>query len=583
MQLATREAWTWSKLHHENIVPFTGIADLRSIAEGGLTQLCLVSPWMDAGHITFYVNNNTGVKRMRLLWDVVKGVEYLHANQVTHGDLKGNNVLVDMSSGFPRARLTDFGASYAKESWSETMNFASSSKAHWGNVRWMAFERISSQDLRGPDANSQQSDVFEMMRTFLEVLTGKPPFQEVIESRITHYVMEGHNPKRPQGRIDGLDDSMWRLMMHCWAQDRNRRPKLSNIYDEVEARVLSEALSSHDTAYLEAIDATTSAINRFVSHASPITRAMLLEGLCYTLLHTPQALYEHEEFERLLSSVIESLAPLSGDTPDPNNAGLYKASFAFLGTFARFAATIDPTAWILATQGRLSLSTLVSGILGAAYLDPEDFQDILSMVLQDMESSAESRSPAALDDALIRMSRLMVGATNGNSSHLEDYWRELLKREFVQDQLLLRIHAEEESQVDWASIFSTIVSWLHEKSPTDPECEELMATLLGKVALRKFLGHSSKEHEVDANLEAVALVLQLRNGFRPINQDDLETILPILCRYLEMRSEFDMVEPCMRLLAVTDFREGLAVLIMTKSPPIPSTLVSKSWCCEFMG
>ncbi|KZT52293.1 hypothetical protein CALCODRAFT_502466 [Calocera cornea HHB12733] len=575
LQLATREAWTWSRLHHENIVPFTGIADLRSIAEGGLTQLCLVSPWMEAGHITFYVNSNSGVKRMRLLWDIVKGVEYLHANQVTHGDLKGNNVLVDLSSGHPRARLTDFGASYAKGSWSDNVHFASSSKAHWGNVRWMAFERIHSQDLRGPDANSQQSDVFEMMRTFLEVLTGKPPFQEVLESRIAHYVMEGkgNNPKRPQGRIDGLDDSMWRLMIACWNHDRNRRPGLANIYDEVEARVLSEALSSHDTAYLEAIDATGSAITRFVSHASPITRSMLLESLCYTLEHTPQALYEHVEFEKLLTAVIESLAPLAGDQPlDPNNAGLYKAAFRFLGTFARFAATIDPAAWILATQGRLSLSTLVSGILGAEYLDPEDFQDILSMVLQDMESSAEARSPAALDDALIRMSRLM-GANSGESAHLEDYWQELLRHEFLQDQLLMRIHAEEESQVDWASIFSTIVSWLHDKAPTDPECDELLATLLGKVALHKFLGHSAREHEVDANLEAVALVLQLRNGFRPINQDDLETILPILCRYVEIRSEFDQVDPCMRLFAVPEFRDGLSTLIMLKNPPVHTALM----------
>lgn len=51
-----------------------------------------------------------------LLLDIVSGVEYLHARNVIHGDLKPDNVLLKLDQSCPLgvvAKLTDFGLAVA--------------------------------------------------------------------------------------------------------------------------------------------------------------------------------------------------------------------------------------------------------------------------------------------------------------------------------------------------------------------------------------------------------------------------------------------------------------------------------------
>ncbi|KAF9778328.1 kinase-like domain-containing protein, partial [Thelephora terrestris] len=99
-----KEAIIWKRLEHPNIVPFISVTQ---------NPMQFVSGWMPNGTLTDYVNKNPDADRIGLLLDVAKGLAYLHANHNTHGDLKGDNVLVDQSN---HARLTDFGfASVVRE------------------------------------------------------------------------------------------------------------------------------------------------------------------------------------------------------------------------------------------------------------------------------------------------------------------------------------------------------------------------------------------------------------------------------------------------------------------------------------
>ncbi|KZO92465.1 kinase-like protein [Calocera viscosa TUFC12733] len=247
LQLTVRESWTWSRLQHDNIVPLWGIADLSRIL-GASTQLCMISPWMVNGNIMEYLESNPDANRLRLLWDIVKGVDYLHRlkpNQIIHGDLKGNNVLVDITVHGPRARLTDFGLSYAVQELSGQYGLDSTTTSHRGNPRWLAFERLDPHKfgaMNSQDAHSTQSDVFEMMRTFFQVLTGRPPFHELTnEVAVINAVHQGQNPARPSESITWLSDSMWALMMRSWNEDRKERPPVSVIWDLIESTVLEHA------------------------------------------------------------------------------------------------------------------------------------------------------------------------------------------------------------------------------------------------------------------------------------------------------------------------------------------------------
>ena len=92
-----REALMWKWLKHPNIVPFRGVT---------LEPLQILSEWMSNGDLTVYIKQNPDASRVTLvrppfspskqhhlivhqLFDVAKGLDYLHNCDVVHGDLKG--------------------------------------------------------------------------------------------------------------------------------------------------------------------------------------------------------------------------------------------------------------------------------------------------------------------------------------------------------------------------------------------------------------------------------------------------------------------------------------------------------------
>ncbi|KAF5353500.1 hypothetical protein D9756_008126 [Leucocoprinus leucothites] len=99
-----KEAVLWGQLHHPNIAPFYGVYHLNE----SRNRICLVSPWMEKGSLVRYLDANPLAKRMPFVLDIAKGLEYLHSENITHGDLKGANVLI---SDAEVACITDFGLS----------------------------------------------------------------------------------------------------------------------------------------------------------------------------------------------------------------------------------------------------------------------------------------------------------------------------------------------------------------------------------------------------------------------------------------------------------------------------------------
>ncbi|KZO92506.1 hypothetical protein CALVIDRAFT_530145 [Calocera viscosa TUFC12733] len=67
LELSVREAFTWHRIVHPNIVPLLGIADYAKICPGGFPQLCLVSPWISDGNIMEYLKANPGVSPLPLI------------------------------------------------------------------------------------------------------------------------------------------------------------------------------------------------------------------------------------------------------------------------------------------------------------------------------------------------------------------------------------------------------------------------------------------------------------------------------------------------------------------------------------
>ncbi|KAG6878412.1 hypothetical protein C0993_007013 [Termitomyces sp. T159_Od127] len=172
VKVYAKEAVLWAQLSHPNILPFYGLARIRS-------RLAFVSRWAMNGNLQEYLSQNPGANRLLLCADTAAGMEYLHQNDIVHGDLKGLNVLID-SSG--RAALGDFGLSSVTDpqilKWTTQSTIASKG----GTVRWQAPELLAEQD-DSKIQNTKESDVYAWASVCYEVNACQPVFSSAFNSQ----------------------------------------------------------------------------------------------------------------------------------------------------------------------------------------------------------------------------------------------------------------------------------------------------------------------------------------------------------------------------------------------------------------
>ncbi|KAG6329871.1 hypothetical protein ID866_9217 [Astraeus odoratus] len=222
----SREAHTWSKLEHENVLALEGIT-----TEIDYT-VSLVSKWMEKGNAHDYVNRKEVDPRL-LIRGIAHGLEYLHSRKpgmVVHGDVKGRNVLI---SNEGNALLTDFGLScLANSSFSMTK-----SNPIGGSVRWSAPEIL---DGAMPSA---ATDVWSFGMTALlssaaqELFTRKHPFPHLnMQAAVMSCIARGPLPLRP-GDVDTqsrMTDDWWNMICRCWIYKPTERPNISTIVENIE-------------------------------------------------------------------------------------------------------------------------------------------------------------------------------------------------------------------------------------------------------------------------------------------------------------------------------------------------------------
>ncbi|KAJ6460860.1 kinase-like domain-containing protein, partial [Mycena vulgaris] len=221
-----REALLWRQLSHPNLLPFFGLYYLDA-------RLCLVSPWMENGHLVEFLRTDpSDVDRLSLMLDVSMGLQYLHSKRVVHGDLKGINVLVTPSH---RACIADFGLSSITEV--IALRFTHSTPTpRRGTVRYQAPEL-----LLGESWNHFGSDFYAFACVCYEILTGKAPFSELSNDMAASMrVIGGHRPSRPD---IASQDGLWVLIEDCWRQRPDQRPTMT----EIITRLLSPLIGAKTT------------------------------------------------------------------------------------------------------------------------------------------------------------------------------------------------------------------------------------------------------------------------------------------------------------------------------------------------
>lgn len=160
-----------------------------------------------------------------MLRDIIAGLQYLHANNVIHGDFNGPNVLIN---GDGSACIADFGLSLM---YSEVI---SASQVSWtsnlkGNVRWMAPELFVLECEDGSLVRpSEQSDIFSFGGIMLQVLTNKIPYYYLQNDPAI--ILAIHKKEKPyRSRYPVLLERHWQFIEQCWSTDPRDRPSTESV------------------------------------------------------------------------------------------------------------------------------------------------------------------------------------------------------------------------------------------------------------------------------------------------------------------------------------------------------------------
>ncbi|KAG8950605.1 hypothetical protein FRC03_012790 [Tulasnella sp. 419] len=215
-----REIVLWRTLQHPTVVPLSGYM-MRS----GLYSL--ISPWYSYGNVTQYLKTCTNPNRASLAIDVARGLKYLHSISVAHGDLKGENVLIDSNH---RASLCDFGMSQFLDEACRISGFTTSTAG--GTTG-----RFASPEILEDKPKSSATDIWAFGCLVVQILTDQIPYQDVSgKLALPVAIMRGQPPMTNAHQI--IDELLWNDVSRCWNIVPEDRPCVSHL----ELRLLSAAL-----------------------------------------------------------------------------------------------------------------------------------------------------------------------------------------------------------------------------------------------------------------------------------------------------------------------------------------------------
>ncbi|XP_071114811.1 leucine-rich repeat serine/threonine-protein kinase 1-like [Haliotis cracherodii] len=226
-----REVAVLSKLQHPCIVSFLGLSlqpylyitmelaklgSLRNVLDKEVAQLSF-NKFQDKNKT--YSSVLSKDITYKIIYQVAKGLEYLHQHSISYRDLKSDNVLVCSLDVTARhnVKLSDYGIS----------KFATSQglSGFVGTPGYMAPEIMNKQ------IYTEKVDIFSFSMLIYEVLSGRLPYDEYVNlSQIMQAVIKDR--KRPglkNFNIVSHFPYLEYLMAECWNHDASRRPSAGEI------------------------------------------------------------------------------------------------------------------------------------------------------------------------------------------------------------------------------------------------------------------------------------------------------------------------------------------------------------------
>jgi len=142
---------------------------------------------------------------------IAQGLEYMHASQIVHGDIKASNIFLSDSL---QPLISDFGIS-TDQSMAASLAFN-----RIASRRWQAPELM----LNGPQTSA--SDMFALGMTISEILTGQVPLSHIESdgALIVALLIQQQRPICEPLSLRGRDiRPLWKVACQCWDHEAEMR------------------------------------------------------------------------------------------------------------------------------------------------------------------------------------------------------------------------------------------------------------------------------------------------------------------------------------------------------------------------